>query len=233
MSPPCFEFRNGRASGKIWSRHRDGPSSPTARLRRTRDVQSIRARLSRSPRDRALFYPGGSPPGFGAVLEPRAVCDPALDFTARDAARSWACSARSTTDCTCSAATWADVSATATVHRRHGAAVLGCAWIATGTLGALYGGLALFLTGSGLNVTLHQHDADAALRPSTTAARRVPLEYAGMNIGFFVGFAVAGHFQSRGLPQPVLFARSAIPCDRRGRLQLEGAEGHRHARCCT
>jgi proton-dependent oligopeptide transporter, POT family len=41
----------------------------------------------------------------------------------------------------------------ATCCRWHGLAVCGCACFATGTLALLYVGLALFLTGSGLNVT--------------------------------------------------------------------------------
>ena len=74
--------------------------------------------------------------------------------------------------------------------------VLGCAWIAGGTAGAMYWGLALFLTGSGLNVTcinmmLTQRFAPADLRRESAFF----WNYAGMNIGFFVGFAVAGHYQ--------------------------------------
>jgi POT family proton-dependent oligopeptide transporter len=74
--------------------------------------------------------------------------------------------------------------------------VLGCAWMAGGTADAMYWGLALFLTGSGLNVTcinmmLTQRFAPADLRRESAFF----WNYAGMNIGFFVGFAVAGHYQ--------------------------------------
>ena len=74
--------------------------------------------------------------------------------------------------------------------------VLGCACISGGTVGLLYWGLALFLTGSGLNVTcinmmLTQRFAPADIRRETAFL----WNYAGMNLGFFVGFAVAGHYQ--------------------------------------
>ena len=69
----------------------------------------------------------------------------------------------------------------------------------------MYWGLALFLTGSGLNVTcinmmLTQRFAPADLRRETAFL----WNYAGMNIGFFVGFSAAGHYQSdRKLFEPV------------------------------
>jgi POT family proton-dependent oligopeptide transporter len=74
--------------------------------------------------------------------------------------------------------------------------VLGCACISLGTVAALYAGLALFLTGSGLNVTcinmmLTQRFAPADIRRESAFL----WNYAGMNLGFFVGFAVAGHYQ--------------------------------------
>jgi POT family proton-dependent oligopeptide transporter len=74
--------------------------------------------------------------------------------------------------------------------------VLGCGTMAVGTAAAMYWGLALFLTGSGLNVTcinmmLTQRFAPADLRRESAFL----WNYAGMNIGFFVGFAVAGHYQ--------------------------------------
>ena len=74
--------------------------------------------------------------------------------------------------------------------------VLGCGWMAGGTVDAMYWGLALFLTGSGLNVTcinmmLTQRFAPADLRRESAFF----WNYAGMNIGFFVGFAVAGQYQ--------------------------------------
>jgi proton-dependent oligopeptide transporter, POT family len=74
--------------------------------------------------------------------------------------------------------------------------VLGCASIASGSAASLYWGLALFLTGSGLNVTCvnmmltQRFDAEDPRRESAFL-----WNYAGMNVGFFIGFAVAGHYQ--------------------------------------
>jgi POT family proton-dependent oligopeptide transporter len=73
---------------------------------------------------------------------------------------------------------------------------LGCAWISTGTLDALYWGLAFFLTGSGLNVTCINMMLTQRFAPADNRRETAFLwNYAGMNIGFFVGFAVAGHYQ--------------------------------------
>ena len=74
--------------------------------------------------------------------------------------------------------------------------VFGCATMSVGTVDTMYLGLALFLTGSGLNVTcinmmLTQRFAPADLRRESAFF----WNYAGMNVGFFVGFAVAGHYQ--------------------------------------
>jgi len=74
--------------------------------------------------------------------------------------------------------------------------VLGCAWVALGTKAAMYGGLALFLTGSGLNVTCLNMMLTQRFAPDDMRREAAFLwNYAGMNIGFFIGFAVAGHFQ--------------------------------------
>src|SRR3954451_17382813 len=75
--------------------------------------------------------------------------------------------------------------------------VIGCACIATGTLPLFYTGLAFFLTGSGLNVTCI--NMMLTQRFASDDPRREGAffwNYAGMNVGFFVGFAVAGHFQA-------------------------------------
>src|SRR6185503_12255125 len=75
--------------------------------------------------------------------------------------------------------------------------VIGCACISTGTLPLFYIGLALFLTGSGLNVTcinMMLTQRFASHDPRREGA--FLWNYAGMNVGFFVGFAVAGHFQA-------------------------------------
>ena len=75
--------------------------------------------------------------------------------------------------------------------------VFGCAWIATGTLALFYVGRALFLTGSGLNVTCINMMLTQRFTPEDPRREGAFLwNYAGMNVGFFVGFSVAGHFQA-------------------------------------
>ena len=75
--------------------------------------------------------------------------------------------------------------------------VFGCACIATGTLALFYVGLALFLTGSGLNVTCINMMLTQRFTPEDPRREGAFLwNYAGMNDGFFVGFSVAGHFQA-------------------------------------
>lgn len=74
--------------------------------------------------------------------------------------------------------------------------VWGCGWIAQGEVSGLYWGLALFLTGSGLNVTCLNMMLTQRFAPEDTRREGAFLwNYASMNIGFFIGFAVAGHFQ--------------------------------------
>jgi len=74
--------------------------------------------------------------------------------------------------------------------------VIGCACIAVGTLALFYVGLALFLTGSGLNVTCINMMLTQRFTPEDPRREGAFLwNYAGMNVGFFVGFAVAGYFQ--------------------------------------
>jgi POT family proton-dependent oligopeptide transporter len=74
--------------------------------------------------------------------------------------------------------------------------VFGCATIALGTADAMYWGLALFLTGSGLNVTCINMMLTQRFDPEDDRRESAFLwNYAGMNVGFFVGFAVAGHYQ--------------------------------------
>jgi POT family proton-dependent oligopeptide transporter len=75
--------------------------------------------------------------------------------------------------------------------------VIGCACIATGALALFYVGLALFLTGSGLNVTCINMMLTQRFAPEDPRREGAFLwNYAGMNVGFFVGFSVAGHFQA-------------------------------------
>ena len=74
--------------------------------------------------------------------------------------------------------------------------VIGCACIATGSLAMFYVGLAFFLTGSGLNVTCINMMLTQRFTPEDPRREGAFLwNYAGMNVGFFVGFAVAGYFQ--------------------------------------
>jgi POT family proton-dependent oligopeptide transporter len=74
--------------------------------------------------------------------------------------------------------------------------VLGCACIAGGSVALLYWGLALFLTGSGLNVTCINMMLTQRFKPDDLRREGAFLwNYAGMNVGFFVGFSVAGHYQ--------------------------------------
>jgi proton-dependent oligopeptide transporter, POT family len=74
--------------------------------------------------------------------------------------------------------------------------VFGCGCIAGGTVGLLYWGLALFLTGSGLNVTCINMMLTQRFKPDDVRREGAFLwNYAGMNVGFFVGFTAAGHYQ--------------------------------------
>src|SRR5216117_1679604 len=75
--------------------------------------------------------------------------------------------------------------------------VFGCACIATGTLALFYVGLALFLTGSGLNVTCINMMLTQRFTPEDPRREGAFLwNYAGMNVGFFVGFSAAVYFQA-------------------------------------
>jgi POT family proton-dependent oligopeptide transporter len=75
--------------------------------------------------------------------------------------------------------------------------VFGCACIATGTLALFYVGLALFLTGSGLNVTCINMMLTQRFTSEDPRREGAFLwNYAGMNVGFFVGFSAAGYFQA-------------------------------------
>ncbi len=75
--------------------------------------------------------------------------------------------------------------------------VCGCACIATGTRALFYVGLALFLTGSGLNVTCINMMLTQRFTPEDPRREGAFLwNYAGMNVGFFVGFSAAGYFQA-------------------------------------
>jgi POT family proton-dependent oligopeptide transporter len=74
--------------------------------------------------------------------------------------------------------------------------VFGCGCIAGGSVALLYIGLALFLTGSGLNVTCINMMLTQRFQPNDVRREGAFLwNYAGMNVGFFVGFTAAGHYQ--------------------------------------
>jgi POT family proton-dependent oligopeptide transporter len=78
-----------------------------------------------------------------------------------------------------------------------GLQVVGCYLISRGTLAMFYIGLALFLTGSGLNVTCINMMLTQRFTPEDPRREGAFLwNYAGMNVGFFIGFTVAGHYQA-------------------------------------
>lgn len=76
--------------------------------------------------------------------------------------------------------------------------VIGCALVSLGSPSLLYWGLALFLTGQGLNVTCINMMLTQRFAPEDSRREGAFLwNYAGMNVGFAVGFIVAGIFQNR------------------------------------
>lgn len=76
------------------------------------------------------------------------------------------------------------------------AQVTGCILLSVTTTTFLYYGLAAFLTGSGLNVTCVNCMLTQRFAPNDTRRETAFLwNYAGMNIGFFVGFSLSGFFQ--------------------------------------
>jgi POT family proton-dependent oligopeptide transporter len=82
--------------------------------------------------------------------------------------------------------------------------VLGCGSISLGTMAAMYWGLGFFLTGSGLNVTCINMMLTQRFAPEDERRESAFLwNYAGMNIGFFIGFAVAGHYQETEAYSPL------------------------------
>jgi POT family proton-dependent oligopeptide transporter len=74
--------------------------------------------------------------------------------------------------------------------------ILGCVLLSFGTVEFLYYGLAAFLTGSGLNVTCLNCMMTQRFAPEDTRRETAFLiSYAGMNVGFFIGFSLSGIFQ--------------------------------------
>ena len=78
------------------------------------------------------------------------------------------------------------------------AQVIGCGIISGGTTEQLYWGLAFFLTGSGLNVTCINLMLTQRFKPEDDRRESAFLwNYAGMNLGFFIGFSAAGYFENQ------------------------------------
>ncbi|MDI1352163.1 MAG: oligopeptide:H+ symporter [bacterium] len=76
------------------------------------------------------------------------------------------------------------------------AQMIGCILLSVGTVSFLYYGLAAFLTGSGLNVTCINCMLTQRFAPTDNRRETAFLwSYAGMNIGFFIGFSLSGFFQ--------------------------------------
>jgi POT family proton-dependent oligopeptide transporter len=74
--------------------------------------------------------------------------------------------------------------------------LIGCMLISVPTTGFLYWGLAIFLTGAGLNVTCINCMLTQLFQPNDKRREAAFLwNYSGMNVGFFVGFSVSGYFQ--------------------------------------
>ncbi len=76
------------------------------------------------------------------------------------------------------------------------AQIVGCLLLATQQLDYLYLGLGAFLTGSGLNVTCINCMLTQRFSPDDHRRETAFLyNYAGMNLGFFIGFSLSGYFQ--------------------------------------
>jgi POT family proton-dependent oligopeptide transporter len=76
------------------------------------------------------------------------------------------------------------------------AQVIGCVLLSFATESFLYYGLAAFLTGSGLNVTCINCMLTQMFSPEDNRRETAFLwNYAGMNVGFFIGFTLSGIFQ--------------------------------------
>lgn len=76
------------------------------------------------------------------------------------------------------------------------AQIIGCLLLSIMNETILYYGLAVFLTGSGLNVTCINCLLTQRFEPKDNRRESAFLwNYAGMNIGFFVGFTISGFFQ--------------------------------------
>jgi len=88
--------------------------------------------------------------------------------------------------------------------------VIGCAFIAIPNVSFLFWGLALFLTGCGLNITCINCLLTQLFKPDDKNREASFLwNYSGQNIGFFVGFIIAGYFDLHQAYQK-LFLLSAL-----------------------
>ncbi|MDF1797247.1 MAG: oligopeptide:H+ symporter [Coxiellaceae bacterium] len=88
--------------------------------------------------------------------------------------------------------------------------VIGCGLIAADSINMLYWGLAFFLTGAGVNVTCINCMLTQLFEPNDTRRETAFLwNYSGMNVGFFIGFSMAGSFQIHHAYRE-LFGLSAI-----------------------
>lgn len=77
--------------------------------------------------------------------------------------------------------------------------MFGCLVLSIPSSSMLYLGLALFLSGSGLNVTCINCMVTQLFRPDDKRRETAFLwNYSGMNIGFFMGFSLSGYLQVRG-----------------------------------
>jgi len=77
--------------------------------------------------------------------------------------------------------------------------VIGCALMSSGDASGLYWGLAFFLTGSGLNVTCLNLMLTQRFKPEDDRRESAFLwMYGGMNLGFLIGFSVAGRYELAG-----------------------------------
>ncbi|KTD23111.1 peptide transport protein, POT family [Legionella lansingensis] len=76
------------------------------------------------------------------------------------------------------------------------AQIIGCVLLALENTNYLYYGLGFFLTGCGLNVTCINCMLTQRFTPKDNRRETAFLwNYAGMNIGFFIGFTLSGYFQ--------------------------------------
>ena len=77
-----------------------------------------------------------------------------------------------------------------------GIQIVACAFFSIPSISALYIAIALYLTGSGLNVPCINMMLTQQFEPESTQRETAFIwNYAGMNVGFLIGFTIAGYFQ--------------------------------------